>query len=300
MPSIFRDCSDRPSSRTARPSTPRPRRRSRRRSGRVRTGTSAGAVEYSGLVTGGDDATEGGEWRADQVRTAHHLFRTVGMDAIHHGGGDVEGVGEHPAGDREAALNAVEEEAPRLAFALHRFEQHGLEFAAAVPFRHVHEHVRLACHGSKARVLAAMAVRLWKPLDGHSPHEEAREDAVLDHRHPACLHRLPHHPAEGLPLAHALLPMSLKPMPQDFVEEDAARPPRKDGGTGVGFDEGGSTQRVEFRHHAVHRRHHLLVRRQVAGAQGKELFGAGQHHAVVGSGRGGYGDAVEGVGGADG
>ena len=192
----------------------------------------------------GDDATEGGERRADEVRAAHDFLRAVRMDAIHHRRRDVEGIRNHPAGEGEAALDAIEVETKGLALALHRFEQHRLELVLCMRLRHVHEQVRLPRHAWEARVLATMPVRRGKSLDGDSPHEEAGQDAVLDHRHAARLHalvveairahevgagdagdggveghreglrqhRLAHHAAEGLAVAHALLAMPLHPM----------------------------------------------------------------------------------------
>ena len=84
------------------------------------------------------------------------------------------------------------------------------------------------------------------------------------------------------------------------MEEDAACGAGKDGGAGVGLDDGRGSERLELRHHLMHPFHHHLVRRQAIRAEGEELLRAGQHHAVVGTGGGGDGDAVEGVGGADG
>ncbi len=58
---------------------------------------------------------EGGERRADEVDPAHELFPAVREDPVHHDGQDVEGVGDGAAGQREAALDVVEEEAEGLA-----------------------------------------------------------------------------------------------------------------------------------------------------------------------------------------
>ena len=87
---------------------------------------------------------------------------------------------------------------------------------------------------------------------------------------------------EGLGIVGLALPVALDPVAQDFMEEDTAGTPGKNGGPAVRFRDRCDSQSLEIGDNLPDRFHDCLVVGHAVLTESEKLLVAGQVHPVVG------------------
>jgi len=135
-------------------------------------------------VAGGDDARERGQWRSDNIHSAHQFIRAaIGVHLIYNHWQHLERLRQRTLCQREAALDIVEIKAVRFALAFYLVDQLLPHVIFGNFVGRSDDQVSLAAGGHQPRLITSVTIGYREVFDGHAGHQETFENAVLNHIH---------------------------------------------------------------------------------------------------------------------